>query len=698
VDTVIVPRLRPDGRCVVRAEGGWTHEQAEAAAEYARSQAASVITAVDVSAEKEHEALRSAGFRVSRRELIVEFTVEAALAALRDDSTPPGIEIRSATEVDVERLSDLDEELRADVPGTSGWRNDPDEFHTQTFDVPEFEPTTYLVAVDRGSGEYVGLVRVWMNADGPRLGLAGVRRSERRRGIASTLLVRALQGVQATGASTVVAEYDATNAASAALARRLGARTIGEWIEFSYRPPQHAADELAVVAGYAERFLNDVVARPVGAAATAEQLTEAFGGPLPERGADDGQVVAELVAAAEPGLVGTQSGRYFGFVIGSAMPAAVAADWLATAWDQNAFSVVTSPAAAAVETVAGAWAAELLGLPEGVSSGFVTGAQAANTTALAAARQHVLGAAGWDVARRGLTEAPQIRVLAGEERHVTIDRSLRLLGIGTAAMEIVPADAQGRMRADLLQQALQRSTGPTIVCAQAGNVNTGACDPLLEIVELAGPAGAWVHVDGAFGLWAAASPRFRHLVAGVDRADSWATDAHKWLNVPYDSGLVFTRNPEAHGQAMAVSASYLQRGGGRSPSDWVPESSRRARGFAVWAALRSLGRNGVATLVERCCDHARAFADRLAAEPGVEVLNDVVLNQVLVRFADDDATTRDVVRRVQEEGTCWLGGTGWHGRAAMRISVSSFRTTSDDVDRSVAAILEAAAAVSGALR
>ena len=698
MDTLIDSQLRPDGRCVVRAKGTWTHEQAEAAAEYARSHAVSVIATVAASADEEHEALRSAGFAIARRELMIEFPVEGALAALEDASTASGIDIRSATDVDVERLSELDQELRADVPGTSGWRNDPNEFHTQTFDVPEFEPTTYLVAVDRGSGEYVGLVRIWMNADVPRLGLAGVRRSERRRGIASTLLVRALKGVQATGASTVVAEYDVTNAASAALARRLGARTIGEWIEFSYRPPQRATDGLAVVAGYAERFLTDVLERPVNAAATAEQLVETLGGPLPETGTDDGQVVAELAAAAEPGLVGTQSGRYFGFVIGSALPAAVAADWLATAWDQNAFSVVTSPAAAAVETVAGAWLAELLGLPEGVSSGFVTGAQAANTTALAAARQHVLGTAGWDVARDGLAGAPPLRVLAGEERHVTIDRSLRLLGIGTAAMEIVPCDAQGRMRADLLRQALQRSAAPTIVCAQAGNVNTGACDPLLEIVEFSRAAGAWVHVDGAFGLWAAASPRFRHLVAGAGRADSWATDAHKWLNVPYDSGLVFTQNPDAHGEAMTVSASYLQRGGGRSPSDWVPESSRRARGFAVWAALRSLGRRGVTDLVERCCDHARAFSELLSAEPAVEILNDVVLNQVLVRFDDDDETTHRVVRRVQEDGTCWLGATEWHGKAAMRISVSSFRTTSDDVERSAAAILEAAAAVSGALR
>ena len=268
----------------------------------------------------------------------------------------------------------------------------------------------------------------------------------------------------------------------------------------------------------------------------------------------------------------------------------------------------------------------------------------------------MLAAAGWDVGRDGLVGAPQIRVLAGGERHVTIDRSLRLLGVGTAALELVPADDQGRMRADALREALAGATGPTIVCAQAGNVNTGAVDPVGEIADACEAAGAWLHVDGAFGLWAAASPRFRHLTEGCERADSWATDAHKWLNVPYDCGVVFCRHPEAHGEAMAVAASYLQRADGRSPSDWVPESSRRARGFAVWAALRSLGRSGVADLVERCCDHARAFADLLGAEPGVEILNDVVLNQVLVRFGDDDETTREVVRRVQEDGTCWLGG------------------------------------------
>ena len=457
-------------------------------------------------------------------------------------------------------------------------------------------------------------------------------------------------------------------------------------------------DLLRLTADYAAAFHHSLDERPVRAEASLDELRDALGEPLPAEGSEDAHVLTELIEGAEPGVVGTQTGRYFGFVIGSALPASLAADWLATAWDQNGFSVVTSPAAAAVEDVAAGWLAELLGLPEGVSSGFVTGAQGANTTALAAARQHVLAAAGWNVANDGLNGAPRVRVLAGAERHVTIDRSLRLLGLGTSSLELVPADDQGRMRAEALTEALGAEAGPTIVCAQAGNVNTGAFDPLGEIAEACERARAWLHVDGAFGLWAAASPRYRHLVEGSERADSWATDAHKWLNVPYDSGVVFCRRPDAQAEAMAVAASYLQRGGGRSPSDWVPESSRRARGFAVWAALRALGRGGVTDLIDRCCEHARTFAQLLGAQPEVEILNEVVLNQVLVRFADDDETTRDVVRRVQEDGTCWLGATDWQGRAAMRISVSSFRTTAEDVERSAAAILEAAAAVSGSLR
>jgi glutamate/tyrosine decarboxylase-like PLP-dependent enzyme len=452
-------------------------------------------------------------------------------------------------------------------------------------------------------------------------------------------------------------------------------------------------DVLRLALDHASRFHGTLDERPVRAEASYEALRDALGGPLPQEGSQDGEVVAELAAAAEPGVVGSQTGRYFGFVTGSALPASVAADWLATAWDQNGFSVVSSPAAAAVEDVAAGWLADVLGLPEGVSSGFVTGAQGANTTAFAAARQHVLAAVGWDVARDGLNGAPRVRVFAGEERHVTVDRSLRLLGFGTSSLELVAADDQGRMRADALRAALDAVEGPAIVCAQAGNVNTGACDPFDEIAAASETVGAWLHVDGAFGLWAAASPRYRQLVGGSERADSWATDAHKWLNVPYDCGLVFCRHPDAHAEAMAVAAGYLQRAAGRSPSDWVPESSRRARGFAVWAALRALGRDGVTDLVDRCCEHAQRFAALLASQPGVEILNQVVLNQVLVRFGADDETTREVVRRVQQDGTCWLGVTEWQGCAAMRISVSSFRTTTADVERCADAILAAAAAV-----
>jgi glutamate/tyrosine decarboxylase-like PLP-dependent enzyme len=324
----------------------------------------------------------------------------------------------------------------------------------------------------------------------------------------------------------------------------------------------------------------------------------------------------------------------------------------------------------------------------------VTGGQMANFTALAAARHHMLERAGWDVEADGLLGAPRVRVIVGEERHVTIDRALRFLGLGTSSVRPVLADEQGRMRPDALRAALAESPAPTIVCAQAGNVNTGASDPLDAICEAAGDA--WVHVDGAFGMWAAASPAMRHLVRGVELADSWATDAHKWLNVPYDSGLVFCAHPDAHRSAMGTHAGYLVQSGGteRDQLDWNPEASRRARGFSIYAAIRSLGRSGIADLVDRCCSHARRFAEALAREPGVEVLNEVVLNQVLVRFldldGDHDARTRAVVRAVQEDGTCWLGGTTWQGKGAMRISVSNWSTTTEDVDRSVAAILRAA--------
>jgi glutamate/tyrosine decarboxylase-like PLP-dependent enzyme len=452
---------------------------------------------------------------------------------------------------------------------------------------------------------------------------------------------------------------------------------------------------LRLTADYAAQYLESLDTRPVRDHATVDELRAALGGPLPEGPLDAEQVVAELIADGEPGVVGSAGGRYFGFVIGSSLPAALAADWLTSTWDQNSGLYVIGASSSVVEEVAAGWLKELLGLPANASAAFVTGCQMAHVTALAAARHHVLAAAGWDVSRDGLQGSPRIRVLVGEQRHVTVDRALRLLGIGSAQIEALPVDAQGRLLAAGVRDALREREAPTIVVAQAGDVNTGGVDPLAEIADAVEGTGAWLHVDGAFGLWAAASPRHRALVEGVERADSWATDAHKWLNVPYDSGIAFCAHPDAHRAAMGVRASYLVHSGDdgpRDPVDWTPEFSRRARGFAVYAALRSLGRSGVADLVDRCCAHARLFAELLGEHDGVEILNDVVLNQVLVRFGDDDETTREVIRRVQEDGTCWLGGTEWQGRAAMRISVSSFRTTREDVERSAEAILRAVAA------
>ena len=412
----------------------------------------------------------------------------------------------------------------------------------------------------------------------------------------------------------------------------------------------------------------------------------------PTRAAD---VIDELCGVVEPLLVSTTGPRFFGFVVGGALDAATAADFLTTGWDQPAFNAVTSPAAAVIEDVTGTWLKELLGLPSGASFGFVTGAQGANTVALAAARHHVLDQAGWDVEQRGLLGGPAIRVVANGERHATIDRTLRLLGLGAGALEPVATDSQGAIDVVDLERVLAGSPpGPTIVCLQAGNVNSGAFDDLLAATAVAHAHDAWVHVDGAFGLWAAASSARRHLVNGIETADSWGTDGHKWLNVPYDSGYAFCAHPDAHAAAMSYTAAYLTgqgEGGLRAPSDFVLESSRRARGFATWAALRQLGRTGVAELVDRCCDLARRFAEELEATNGVRVVNDVVLNQVLVRFGDDDALTDRVVEAVQRSGECWMGATTWHGMRLMRISVSNWGTSDADVDRAVAAIRRVAA-------
>ncbi len=432
--------------------------------------------------------------------------------------------------------------------------------------------------------------------------------------------------------------------------------------------------------------------RPVGPAAGREAMVDALGGPLPAAPTAPDRVIDDLLAAADPGLVATAGPRFFGFVVGGSLPAATAADLLAVGWDQLAFNATTSPAAGAVEEVAGGWLKRLLGLPATASVGFGTGAQSANTVGLAAARHRVLEAAGWDVERDGLAGSPRLRVVASAERHGTVDRSLRLLGLGTGSVTEVAAGPQGAIDIDDLARVLDRDPDvPTIVVLQSGNVNTGACDDLRAAIGLARSVpDRWVHVDGAFGLWAAACPETRHLVDGIELADSWCTDGHKWLNVPYDCGLVFCADPATHVGATAYAAAYLTGAGAAgSPADFVLESSRRARGFAVWAALLELGTDGVADLVRRCCALARRFADGLAAG-GVQIANDVVLNQVLARFGSD-ARTDAVIDRVQREGTCWLGGTTWHGRRHMRVSVSNWSTTEDDVDRSVAAILRVAA-------
>jgi glutamate/tyrosine decarboxylase-like PLP-dependent enzyme len=452
------------------------------------------------------------------------------------------------------------------------------------------------------------------------------------------------------------------------------------------------ASLLGDAAARAARYRDAAGDAPVFPGTTApEELREKLG-TLRDEPTVPETAIAELADAVEPALVASTGPRYFGFVIGGSLDSATAADVLTAGWDQNAYNTLTSPAAAVVEEVAGEWLKDVLGLPSEASFAFTTGGQASNTVCLAAARHQVLADAGWDAEGDGLTGAPRIRVVASTVRHATIDRSLRLLGLGVGSVEPVPAQVSGAIDTSALARVLADGpAGPVIVCLQAGEVNTGAFDDFPAAIEAARRHGAWVHVDGAFGLWAAASPATRHLTAGVAAADSWATDGHKWLNVPHDSGYAFCARPAAHKAAMAYTAAYLGDASEtlRSPGDWVLESSRRARGFATWAALRELGRSGVAELVERCCAHARRFAELLSAADGVQVAGDVVLNQVLVRFADDDDMTQRVIAAVQDSGVCWMGGTTWRGLRMMRISVSSWRTTSADVDRSVGATLAA---------
>lgn len=443
---------------------------------------------------------------------------------------------------------------------------------------------------------------------------------------------------------------------------------------------------------HAETYLAGLDERPVGAAATAAEVRDRLGGPLPEHPTDPAEVIEALATGAEPGLVASAGPRHFGFVVGGALPAALAADWLVSAWDQCAAFHALSPAGSAIEEVAAGWVLDLLGLPATASVGFVTGGQGANTTCLAAARHAVFAAAGWDVERDGLIGAPPLRVFCGEQAHATIHTALRLLGLGADTAVRIPADGQGRMDPEALRHALDDGAGPAIVCAQAGNVATGAFDAFAPIADACAAHGAWLHVDGAFGLWAAAAPRTRHLTHAVERADSWAVDAHKWLNVPYDCAAAIVAHPDAHRAAMRLAGPYLVADPGqRDNTTYVPESSRRARSVPVYAAIRSLGRTGVADMVERNCAQARRMAEHLRAIPGATVLNEVVLNQVLVALPGGDEANRAAVAAIQRDGTCWLGGTTWQGAHVLRVSVSNWATTDDDIDRSAAAIAAVAA-------
>jgi glutamate/tyrosine decarboxylase-like PLP-dependent enzyme len=448
---------------------------------------------------------------------------------------------------------------------------------------------------------------------------------------------------------------------------------------------------------HALAYLDGLDTAPVASPATLDGLRAALGRPLSERGVPAAQVVDDLVADTAGGLHGSQGGRFFGWVIGGGVPAAMAADRLTTVWDQNACLYASGPAAAVVEEVAGAWLKDLFGLPSEASFAFVTGCQMAHVTCLAAARHGVLRDRGWDVERQGLFGAPPIRVLTNPERHGSVDVALRLLGFGTGAIELLPLDADRRVTPGGLRAALAAGDGPTIVILQAGELNLPAFDPFAELVPIARAAGAWTHVDGAFGLWAKVAPQRRHLADGIELADSWTTDGHKYLNVPYDSGLAFVRDADAHRAAMTLATSYLPAGGGmaRDPIDWNPELSRRARGFTVYAALRELGRDGLADLVERTCRHARSLAEGVGALPNAQLLSASGLNQALVRFldpdsvaspADHDRRTDAIIAAVNASGEALFGGVTWQGKRCMRISVSNWRTTDVDVARAISAV------------
>ena len=452
---------------------------------------------------------------------------------------------------------------------------------------------------------------------------------------------------------------------------------------------------------HARRYRASLAERPVGARATAVELRARFDVPLSEGGEDGRSVLRALAVEGDPGLVATAGPRFFGFVIGGSHPVALAADWLTSTWDQNAGLYVTSPLTAVLEETAGRWLCQLFGLPPDAGVGFVTGTQLANLVGLACARHALLARLGWDVEAKGLLGAPAMPIVVGEEVHVTVLRALRFLGLGSETALRVPVDGHGRMRPEALASTLAQLGKPALVCAQAGNVNSGAIDLLPPIADAVRSHGGWLHVDGAFGLFARVAPSRKHLAEGMERADSWAVDMHKWLNVPYDAGVAIVRDAHLMRATMGSDAAYLVKSAEeRDAVNFAPEFSRRARGIPTYATLRTLGQRGVSELVERCCALSRRMAQHLGSAPGVRVLNEVVLNQVLVRFeppggGDADALTRDVVARVQADGTCWLGGTVWRGLAAMRVSVSGWNTTEADIDRSADAILRCARAAGG---
>jgi glutamate/tyrosine decarboxylase-like PLP-dependent enzyme len=449
---------------------------------------------------------------------------------------------------------------------------------------------------------------------------------------------------------------------------------------------------LDVAAAHAARYLETLSSRPIAANASIKELRSRLFRPLPDFAMDPKDVIEELVRDTEGGLMGSSSGRFFGWVIGGTLPAALAADWLTSAWDQNAASNLTAPAEAVVEEVCGDWMKDLLGIPKSASFAFVTGCQMAHTTALAAARHQLLQERGWDVEQSGLSGAPQLKILTTKSRHESILRSARLLGIGTGAVEYIPSDGTGRMQIGGLAKALEcLNSQPVVVWLQAGDLNTGNFDPFDEACSVAHAARAWVHIDGAFGLWVATSSKYRHLLAGAEKADSWATDGHKWLNLPFDSGQVFVAHPAAHRAAFAQDASYsVPSQELRNQKDWNPEWSRRGRGFVAYAAVRALGRAGIAEIVERCCAHTQRLVNGIGRLPGAQILAIPIINQGLVRFlapdGNHDSATDEVIRRIQLDGVAWFGGATWNGMRVMRVSVCNWMTTHDDIERTLASV------------